>query len=417
VTTAPLARAIVSTWLIGLGVTRVLALKTLGRRERAARVLARTLERLGPTYIKLGQILATRRDMFPPEVIEQLERLQDSVEPASFRTVPERFYTETGFQLGEVFAELHPEPLASASIACVYRGVLLDGTPVALKARRPDVVRRIELDLRVIRAGARLAARLPHLRGLPVLSALDELQVSLLRQVDLREEAASNRRVRGALVEHTDVVVPVVFEQWSSASFLTMELLPLERRDNDARCRRALLAALRAHYRLIFVEGFVHCDLHGANLFLFPDGRAAMIDFGFMAELSERTRLQFAEFFLAMATDDGPRCAQITVETAAFVPAVLPYGQFEADVCELVGQAAGATVEEFRVADFVLGLFAVQRRYGIVGTPTFTMAIVALLVFEGVANEVAGDLDFTREAVPFVLRALSPVPLPAAAAN
>lgn len=382
-----------------------------------SRVLARTLERLGPTYVKLGQILATRRDVFAPSVIQELERLQDRLEPAPFDLVPARFAAETGCRLSDVFAELQTAPLASASIACVYAGVLHDGTRVALKALRPDVRQRIELDLRLLRWTARLAARLPPFRGLPIVAALDDLGECLLRQVDLRTEAAANRRVRRALSEHGDVLVPAVFERWSSASFLTMELLPLERRANDGGHRRALLAALRALYHLIFVEGLVHCDLHGANLFLFRDGRAAMIDFGFMAELPVRTRLQFAELFLALATNDGHRCAQLSVETAASVPVDLESQRFERDVCELLGRAAGATVEDFRVADFVLGLFEVQRRHRIVGTSAFTMAIVALLVFEGVANEVAGDLDFAREAVPFVLLALSQAPQSAAAAN
>jgi ubiquinone biosynthesis protein len=185
-----------------------------------------------------------------------------------------------------------------------------------------------------------------------------------------------------------------------------MELLPVERASRDERCLPALVAALRALYRMIFVEGFVHCDLHGANLFLFPNGRAALLDFGFVAELSTETRLTFAEFFLAMASDDGRRCARITVDTASFVPSELDYGAFEGEVRRLVTRAAGSSIEEFSVAGFVGGLFDIQRRHRIVGTSDFVMAIVALLVFEGTAKSVAGTVDFGAEAVPFVMCAL-----------
>jgi len=391
------------------------------RRERAASVaarsLAQTLERLGPTYVKLGQILGTRRDLLPDDVVVHLERLQDRLEPAPFGAVPWLFRKELGLELDDVFAKLDPVPVASASIACVYHGVLRDGTPVAVKVRRPDVARRVYLDLRLIRSSAHVLAGLPGLRGLPVLPALDEFGACLLRQVDFRLEAEANHRIRAALAEETDVLVPALVARYCSESLLTMELLPVEQAGRDPSRRPALLAALRALYRMIFLEGFVHCDLHGANLFLLSDGRAAMVDFGFMAELPAAARLQFAEFFLAMASNDGPRCALITVETAAFVPPELPYVRFEAEVCALVARAAGAAVEDFSVADFVLGLFDVQRRYRIVGTTAFTMAIVSLLVFEGLAKDVAGDLDFGREAVPFVLRALASPQKVAAAAT
>jgi ubiquinone biosynthesis protein len=407
-------RAFATAWLVAAG-----ALRLAVRREPPARVLARTLERLGPTYVKLGQLLATRRDLLPAEAVTHLERLQDRLEPAPFATLPWLFREELGVELDDVFAALDPDPIASASIACVYRGVLRDGTEVAVKARRPDVARRIELDLRLIRGGARIAARLPGLpglRGLPVLAALDEFGACLRRQVDLGLEADANRRIRAALVDEPDVLVPALVERYCSESLLTMELLPVERGRRDPSRRPALLAALRALYRMIFVEGFVHCDLHGANLFLLPDGRAAMVDFGFTAELPTEARLQFAEFFLAMAMNDGARCTRITLDTAAYVPPQLDYRVLEAEVSALVARAAGAAVDDFRVADFVLGLFEIQRRHRIVGTTAFTMAIVSLLVFEGMAKEVAGDLDFGREAVPFVLRALASGPASADAA-
>ncbi len=116
--------------------------------------------------------------------------------------------------------------------------------------------------------------------------------------------------------------------------------------------------------------------------------------------------MTFAEFFLAMASDDGRRCARITVETATFVPRDLDYPAFEGEVCRLVTRAAGASVEEFSVASFVGGLFDIQRRHRIVGASAFVMAIVALLVFEGTAKSVGGAVDFGSEAVPFVMHAL-----------
>jgi ubiquinone biosynthesis protein len=412
--TDALVRAAVTTWLVARGGTRLavaLASNSVRRRESAAgiaaRTLARTLEQLGPTYVKLGQILGTRRDLLSPDVVVHLERLQDRLEPASFDIVPRLFRDELGLELDDVFAELDPIPIASASIACVYRGVLHDGTEVAVKVRRPGIAELVQADLRLIRGGARLLARLPGLRGLPMLSALDEFGACLLRQIDLRLEATANSRIRAALADEPEALLPTLIDGYCSESVLTMSYLPLQSAGRDASRRPALLVALRALYRMIFVDGFVHCDLHGANMFLLADGRAALLDFGFVAELPPSARIGFAEFFLAMASNDGKRCAQITVDTAASVPEDLDHASFEAEVCALVTRAAGASVDEFRVADFVLGLFDIQRRYRIVGTTAFTMAIVSLLVFEGTAKDVASDLDFGQEAIPFVLRALA----------
>ncbi|MFL5963753.1 MAG: ABC1 kinase family protein [Gaiellaceae bacterium] len=403
-------RAVETALLLGCGTARLgIALVANRGRPRASVVADAavwTLERLGPTYIKLGQILATRRDLLPECAALELERLQDRVGPARFDHVRPLFRSELGVDPADVFAELDPVPIACGGVACVYRGALRDGTPVAVKVRRPDVARRIDLDLRLLRIGARMLRLLPPLRRLPLVEALEEFGTGLRRQIDFRLEGDANRRIRAAMRDDPNIVVPRLVDELSSESLLTMELLPVERASRDQRCLPALVAALRALYRMIFIDGFVHCDLHGANLFLFPNGQAVLLDFGFVAELPTETRLTFAEFFLAMASDDGRRCARITVETASYVPSNLDYRVFEGEVCRLVTRASGASIEEFSVAGFVGGLFDIQRRHRIVGTSDFVMAIVALLVFEGTAKSVAGSVDFGREAVPFVMHAL-----------
>lgn len=205
---------------------------------------------------------------------------------------------------------------------------------------------------------------------------MEELCACLERQLDFRREAAANRRLRRAMACERGVVVPGLVEELCSQSTLTMELiagtpdpgcLPAEQ------ARTAVRAAVRSVYRMIFVEGFVHCDLHHGNLRFLPDGRVALLEFGFMAELEDSGRLAFAKFFYAMAINDGPLCALLTVE--------------------------------FRVADFVGRLFDLQRRHGIRATSEFATIILSLLVLEGIVNEVHPDLDFQSEAQPYIFRA------------
>ena len=386
--------------------------RALSRRsDPKARVVGRALAdlfvALGPTYVKLGQILATRRDLLGEDIVRELEPLQDRLAPAPFAAVADRFRAELALELADVFTELGPHPIASASVACVYRGRLRDGRPVAVKVRRPGIVARVEADLRLLELGASALGRLPAFRSVPLRASFDEFAGRVRRQLDFRLEAEAARRVRTMLAAQPDVVVPALVGRYCSASILTMELVPTDpRHDGGGKSRNALLTALRALYVMIFVEGFVHCDLHRGNLHLLQDGRAVIVDFGFMAELPAAVRRKFAEFFFAMAANDGARCARIVLDTAEHLPPNLPYAEFEAELSAIVARAAGARVRDFQVADFVLSLFDLERRYRIYGTTAFTMAIVSLLVFEGIAKTVDCELDFQREAAPFLARAL-----------
>ncbi|HEX6042035.1 ABC1 kinase family protein [Longimicrobium sp.] len=403
------------------------ALRFAGRRvvrrgEPRARVLGRTLaelfQALGPSYVKLGQLLSTRRDLLADDTLRPLARLRDKLPPGPFRIVPGLFRAELGVEVGDVFAALDPVPVASASIATVYRGRLRDGRVVAVKVRRPGVARVVRADLRLLRAGARLLSRLPPLRLVPVQATVEDFCAALERQLDLRREADASRRLRAVLACEPDVVVPALVDELCGESVLTMEFVdgmrPLDGR-GGGEARHALTAAVRALYRMIFEEGCIHCDLHQGNLHYLPGGRAVVLDFGFVVEIGDEARRRFAQFFYAMATNDGERCARITRDIALAVPAGLDYRAFRAEVVALVEQAFRARAGEFRVAEFVGRMFDLQRRHGLRGSSDFVMPVLSLLVLEGMVLDVDPGLDFQREARPFVMRAAIPpyVPRPA----
>ena len=408
-------RAAALAWHLSAAALRYAVRRAAGRMPRGetrggvlGRTLAELFEALGPTYVKLGQLLSTRRDLLGEDAIRPLARLRDGLPPGPFRAVPALFREELGVEVGDAFRELEPVPVASASIATVYRGRLRDGRVVAVKVRRPDVARRVHADLRLLRLAGRLLGRLPPLRLVPVEATVEDFCVSLERQLDFTREAAASRRIRRALACEPGVAVPALVEELCGPSILTMEFMdgfrPLGAGGGEE-ARAALLSAVRALYRMIFVEGCIHCDLHQGNLGFLPGGRAAILDFGFVAEIGDEARLRFAEFFYAMATNDGARCARITRDTALSVPPGLAYRAFEAEVAALVDRVSRVSASEFRVADFVGRLFDLQRRYGLRGTSAFVMPILSLLVLEGIVKEVDPGLDFQREARPFVLRA------------
>ncbi|HEX8362739.1 MAG TPA: AarF/UbiB family protein [Longimicrobium sp.] len=397
----------ITTAALRMGIRAVLRRET--RASAAGRTLAELFEALGPAYVKLGQLLSTRRDLLSEEAIAHLAHLRDHLPAGPFRAVPALFRTELRRDLGDVFQELDTHPVASASIASVYRGRLRDGRVVAVKVRHPGIAQRMAADLRLLKLGARFLARLPPLRQVPVEASVADFCGCLERQLDFRAEADASRKLRAALATERAIVVPALVDELCGPSILTMDFIegldsPPERGSRDARI--AISAAVRALYQMIFVEGCVHCDLHRGNLGLLAGGRAALLDFGFVAELDDTTRLSFADFFWAMGANDGPRCASITRDMALFVPPGLDYGKFEAEVSALVDEVTRASVREFSVADFVARLFDIQRRHRLHGTSAFVMPILSLLVLEGIVKDEHPGLDFQGEARPYVLRAI-----------
>ncbi|HEY1349407.1 MAG TPA: AarF/UbiB family protein [Ktedonobacteraceae bacterium] len=368
---------------------------------------------LGATFIKFGQILSTRRDLIPREIVTPLTRLQDRVKPFAFRHVPAIIEAQLGQPLTQIFAEFEEQPLASASIACVYRARLHNGQVVAVKIRRPAIVRKVHNDLRIMRFMAQIMARLPAMRQIPVVETIDELGKCIEQQLDLRMEAHNTRLFRARFAHNRQIQIPALVEEYCSEAVLVMDFIDdLTRLDeldwDEHEYQASLITGLRALYQMIFLDGFIHCDLHPGNLYLRKDGQVVILDSGFIATLNRDDRAQFGRFFLGIATNAGKNCARILYETAPYKPPQFDRAGFEQAVVELIDRSAGAKAVTFQVAPFAYQLFDIQRRFGLRGSTNFNMAILSLLVFEGIAKQLYPLLDFQAEARPFLLRAVSP---------
>lgn len=375
--------------------------------------LAELCEALGPTYIKCGQLLSTRVDLIPPAVLQPLARLQDEVAPFASRRVWAILAAQYGCSAHAVFATFDPVPISSASVACVYRATLQNGQLVAVKIRRPNVVRTVRNDLRLMRATARLLVKLPALRTVPMLHVIHELGAAIEQQLDFRREAAHNRRFRAYFAQNHHVRIPALVDAYCTDAVLVMEFMPdLVRIDarttTGIEYQDSMVNALHALYQMIFVDGFIHCDLHPGNLFFHAAGDVTLLDLGFVKEFSEDERVLFAKFFFNIATNGGKQCATIMYDTALSVPPTLDYAEFERTVSNLIARATGVRAADFQVAAFGAQLFDIQRRFRIRAAPNFVMAMLALLVFEGIVKRHYADLDFQREAQPFLLQALFP---------
>ncbi|GAA2991571.1 ABC1 kinase family protein [Streptosporangium longisporum] len=396
------------------------AVATLTGRRHAlpaatARAVATRLHRAGPTFVKLAQLLGTRLDLLPAELCAAFSRLYDDVPAVSPRTARALLADRLGAPPETVFARFDAEAVASGSIACVYRATLLDGTEVAVKLRRPGVERIVAADLRLLAWGTALLARTPLMRGLPAVAAVRQMSEAVAGQLDFTAEAASLVRLSAALESVEGIRVPLPHPGLADAArtsrgLLVMEYLPGLRRFSPAELGReasvrAVETALSGIYKILFLDGLVHCDLHPGNLYPMPDGTVQMIDAGFVVRLPEAARRAFTEFFFRMGTGNGRRCAEIVLSTARY-PAGMDAAAFTAEMVALVDSVTGARAADFDLLRFAAGLFELQRRHGLHADPLFIFPLLGILVFEGAINDHHPELDFQELAMPYLIQAL-----------
>jgi ubiquinone biosynthesis protein len=375
-----------------------------------ARRLPRLLERIGGAFPKVGQVLSTRSDLLPELVCQGLARLQDDTRPLCDKQVA-LLLQRSG--LGEQVCQLALQPTASATIAQVHRAMRKDdGRVVALKILRPGTRRMLEADCKIAALAGVLLSMLPQARGVPVREAIAEASRVLLGQTDFCREAGNLERLARMFSGIPEVQVPALHRDLSGPDILVMDFIDGMRKIDDPLipqhvAHAALTAGVCALFRMIFLEGFLHCDLHPGNMLVGPDGQLVILDAGFVAEFDGVSRRSFAEFFLSIAVRDGYAAAKIIRETARRLPENLDIEAFDNEISVLVNRFGGKKAREFQVAGFVIELFSIQRRHGIHGTSKFTLPILSLLVFEGVAKQRHPDLDFQAQSVPYVVAAMA----------
>jgi ubiquinone biosynthesis protein len=395
----------------GIGV-RHLATTTGRRLARGAAppvpALPAVLAQLGPAFVKGGQILGTRRDLLPAHVCDQLGRLSDRVPPMPAREA--QAVLGEAYPGGPPFERISSEPVASGSIASVYRAWLPGGTPVAVKMRRRGIGPRMRHDLDLLGVGAGLLERLPGLRKVPMRRMMGHVSAAVLRQLDFAQEAAALAELRHNLVEATSFRIPAPRPELSRDGVLVMEwiadLRQFQPGDLDREQRRQIVRkVLHGVYQMLFVDGLVHCDMHPGNLYLRVE-EVVLLDAGFVVRLEPHVRRLFAEFFLSMSMGRGRQAAEVVLRSAEHVPEGCDVDAFQEGIQELVVRNHRRTAGQFRLAPFAAELFDLQRRFGIAAAPEFVFPLMSLLVLEGMINDFDVDVDFQGEAVPTLLTVL-----------
>ena len=361
--------------------------------------LARDLEALGPTFIKLGQLLSTRSDLLPGPYLDALARLQDKVEPFSFGEVEEIVSTELGVRLSKAFQEFESEPLAAASLGQVHRARMRDGRQVAVKVQRPNIRQVILEDLEAFEQIAGVIDRHTDVgRRFAFKDMLDEFRKTLLRELDYRREAQNLTLLAANLKEYDRLVIPRPIEDYSTARVLTMdyvrgtkitEMSPLARIDIDGRALAEDLC--RAYLDQILVDGFFHADPHPGNLLVTDDGRLALLDLGMVARIDPALQEQLLKLLLALTDGRGSEAAKVTVQIGTTLE---DYDEirYRRVVADLVGSYQNVTGEQIQVGRVIIGLSRVAAENGVRPAPELTMMGRALMHLDESAR--ALDPDF-----------------------
>lgn len=367
-------------------------------------------ETLGPTFIKLGQILSSRPDLLPAGAAAPLARLQDQVRPFESRLVPRVIEEAYGRPLGEVFSSFDLVPVSAASVAQVHRARLMDGRLVAVKIRRPGVVRTVEDDLRVISFFARNLSRLPFMRVMPLNDLVEDIGTPIRQQLDFAAEAENNARFRRHFDGAERVKFPELVEPLCADGIIVMEFLEHLQKVNSthlsaAEHKSAALAGLHALYKMIFIDGFIHADMHPGNVFVREWGQFVILDTGLVARLSASEQQDFVNFFFGLVNNKGLECARIVYDNASYHAKGCDRAAFEGAMVELVAEHSALKSSEFEVARFVYQLVALQRRFGIRGSTKFMMTILSMVVFDGICKQLYPGCDFQGEARGYLITA------------
>lgn len=412
-----LGRALTIGWLFALqtllwlGGSLWLRLRFGGRERRnewfAHNVLA-LFRALGATFVKVGQIMSTRPDLLPKHVTKALERLQDDVGPFPFREVRRTLEADLGRPPEQLFAELAPVPVASASVSQVHKARLHDGRIVAVKVRRPAVHEICAFDLAVMQWAARQAARWPGLGAVDPEGAVVQFGQAVFAQLDFRLEAANNRRFRANFKGDPDVAFPEVIEALSSERVLCMSFVEGTKILSVGETRfdphRVARVGLQALLKMIFVDGFVHADLHPGNILVTPQGKVALLDVGLVGELDEPHRKAFMRFFGAWAKRDGDAMARIMFDLSTERPSQPEaFEAYRAAIIEFVGRYWGQRLGQVQVGRVLMDLLSIVRQHRIRLNPSFTTVNIAIAVTEGIGKQLDPDLDVMSEALPFFM--------------
>jgi ubiquinone biosynthesis protein len=382
-----------------------------GGTARPGERLAAAFHSIGPAFIKLGQLLATRADLLGEEVAADLARLQDRLPPFSASAARALIEAEFGCTLDSLFQTFDDLPIAAASIAQVHFATTTEGREIAVKVLRPGIAHAFARDLDLLMWLARLIERTqPALRRLKPIEVVRTLVQSVELEIDLRFEAAAASELAENFVDDPGFHVPKVDWRRTGRSVLTIDRVGGVRVDDRATLVAAghdigalLQKAAEAFFNQVFRDGFFHADLHPGNMFVEADGSVAVVDFGIMGRLDHDTRFFLADMLIGFLTGDYRRVAQVHFD-AGIVPRHRSVDEF-AQACRSIGEPIlGKPLAEISIARLLAQLFRVTEQFEMETQPQLLLLQKTMVLIEGVGRQLDPEVNIWAMARPLIER-------------
>lgn len=372
------------------------------------------LEALGPIFVKFGQVLSTRRDLLPPDIADELARLQDRVPPFPSDQVVRILEAVYGKSLSQVFRQFDETPIASASVAQVHLAVLPDGREAAIKVLRPEIALIIRHDVSLMHSAASLFQRLwSEARRLKPHEVIAEFEKHLYDELDLLREASSASQLRRNFQDSPILRVPEIYWDYCSSEALVMERMrgmPINQlatlREQGIDIQQLARNGVEIFFTQVFRDGFFHADMHPGNILVDEQGRYIALDFGIMGTLTEVDKNYLAQNFLAFFRRDYRGVALAHVD-AGWVPKETRVDEFEAAIRSVCEPIFDKPLKEISFGRLLVRLFQTSRRFNVEIQPQLVLLQKTLLNIEGLGRELDPDLDLWRTAKPYLERWMS----------
>jgi ubiquinone biosynthesis protein len=372
-------------------------------------------EELGATFIKFGQILSNRGDLFPQELLIQLEKLQDKVPSVSFAELKPKLEREYGKPLEEVFQSIVEIPLASASIAQVHKVVLKTGEDAVLKIQKPSIRRSVTADIEIMRDLAKiLENNFPESAVFQPVELVNTFEKAIRREMNFVTEATSMKRFTKNFAADARVYVPKVYDELTTQKVICQEFVDGKKLSNVAAIKAAGLLpedaakmGLDLYFIQVFEHGFFHADPHPGNIFVMPDGRLSFIDFGMMGTLAAEDQYILGDLMYYIYVQDTKKLADTIEAMSKGATTIQKRHEFEQEIRDFLELAHTTSISEVEMSDIIEGLRKVMYEYKISISSNFHLLMRALIIIEGVGLTLYPEYNLMEEVQPYAKRIMA----------